>query len=166
MRVYDMKLRERKDPNLIIVKGPRERDIAQKLIEEYVDSLNFNLDFQDIDYELKHLNLYYGAPNGLIILIKANDKFVGVACLRDLGHSTSEIKRMYIKPNFRGQGLGRKMLNKAIYEAKRQGFRFLRLDAVPDMDSAIHLFVSEGFYEIEDFGTNPLHGARFMEYKL
>ena len=158
--------RERKNPNLIIVKGPKEHAIARKLIEEYVDSLNFNLDFQDIDYELEHLNLFFGYPKGLIIMAKAADEFVGVTCLRDLGNFNSEIKRMYIKPNFRGQGLGRKMLNKAVDEAKRLGFRFLRLDAVPDMESAIHLFVSKGFYEIEDFGTNPLHGVRFMEYKL
>ncbi len=166
MRVIDTKFRERKDPNLIIVKGSEENAIARKLIEEYVDSLEFDLDFQDIDYELKHLNLVYGKPGGLIIMAKANDEFVGVLCMRDLGNSVSEIKRMYVKPNFRGKGLGRKMLNKVANEAKRLGFRFLRLDTVPDMESAIHLFVSEGFYEIEDFGTNPLKGARFMEYKL
>ncbi len=166
MRVIDMEIRERKNPNLIIVKGPKEYTIARKLIEEYVDSLNFNLDFQDIDRELEHLNLFYGNPNGLIIMAKADNEFVGVICLRDLGNFISEIKRMYVKPNYRGKGLGRKMLNKVAYEAKRLGFRFLRLDTVPDMESAMHLFVSKGFYEIEDFGTNPLHGARFMEYKL
>ena len=161
-----MKLRERKDPNLIIAKGPEEYAIARKLIEEYADSLNFSLDFQDIDSELENLELFYGGSNGLIIMAKANDEFVGVICLRDLGNHISEIKRMYVKPNFRGKGLGRKMLNKIVDEAKRLGYRFLRLDTVPDMESATHLFVSKGFYEIEDFGSNPLEGVRFMEYKL
>ena len=166
MRVNDMKLRERKNPNLIVAKGPKEYAIAKKLIEEYVDSLGFNLDFQDIDNELEHLELFYGHSNGLIIMAKVDDEFVGVICLRDLGNFISEIKRMYVKPNFRGKGLGRKMLNKVAEEAKRLGFRFLRLDTVPDMESAIHLFVSKGFYEIEDFGTNPLQDVRFMEFKL
>ncbi|MEM7105203.1 MAG: GNAT family N-acetyltransferase [Bacteroidota bacterium] len=166
MRIIDMKLRDRNNPNLIIVKGAQEHTIARKLIKEYVDSLDFNLDFQDIDYELEYLNIYYGFPGGLIILAKAEDEFVGVACLKDLGNSFSEIKRMYVKPEFRGKGLGRKILNKIVDEAKRLGFRFVRLDTMPDMKSAIHLFVTKGFYEIEEFGTNKLDGARFLEYKL
>lgn len=166
MRVSDMKVRERKDPNLIIVKGAKEHAIARKLIEEYVGSLNFSLEFQKIDKELNHLNLFYGPPSGLIIMAKADDEFVGVACLRDLGNFVAEIKRMYVKPNFRGKGLGRKILNKIVDETKRLDYRFLRLDTVPDMESAFQLFVSKGFYEIEDYGTNPIEGARFMEYKL
>ncbi len=166
MRVVDKKPRERKNPNLIIVKGSKEYTIARNLIEEYVNSLNFNLDFQDIENELENLELFYGRASGLIIMAKVSDEYVGVTCLRDLGNLVAEIKRMYIKPDFRGKGLGRKMLDKAIYEAKRLDYRFLRLDAVPDMKSAIHLFTSKGFYEIEDYGSNPLDDVRFMEYKL
>ena len=166
MKVADMKLRERENPNLFIVEGPEEHAIARKLIKEYVDSLGFSLEFQDIDNELDQLNTVYGHPSGLILLAKVSDEFVGVTCLRNLGNFIAEIKRMYVKPDHRGKGLGRKMLNKAKYEAKRLGYRFLRLDTVSDMERAIHLYTSEGFYEIEDFGTNPIKGARFMEYKL
>ena len=161
-----MKLRERKDPNLIIVKGTKEHDIARKLIEEYAGSLAFSLDFQNIDKELKHLSRFYGPPFGLIIMAKYDDEFVGVACLRDLGNFVTEIRRMYVKPNYRGKGLGRKILDKLVYEAKRLNIRFLRLDTVPEMESAMHLFISKGFYEIEDYGSNPLDGVRFMELKL
>ena len=166
LRLINMKLRERKDPNLIIVRGRKEHEIARELIEEYVDTLDFSLEFQDIENELKQLNRVYGHPTGLIILAKADDEFVGVACMRDLGKSVAEIRRMYVKPDYRGKGLGRKILNKLVSESKRLNFRFLRLDTVPDMESAIHLFVSKGFYEIEDFGTNPFEGARFMELKV
>ena len=161
-----MKLRERKDPNLIVVKGSKEHNIARKLVQEYAESLDFSLNFQNIDKELKDLNRVYGAPFGLIIMAKVDDEFVGVACMRDLGNFVSEIRRMYVKPNFRGQGLGRKILNKLVYEAKRLNVRHLRLDTVPDMKRAMHLFVSKGFYEIEDYGSNPLEGVRFMELKL
>ena len=166
MRVIDKQPRERKDPNLIIVKGKKEHEIARKLIEEYADSLDFSLDFQNIDKELNNLNRFYGPPFGMIILAKADDEFVGVACLRDLDNFVAEIKRMYVKPNYRGRGLGRKILDKLVNEAKRLNIRFLRLDTVPDMESAMHLFLSNGFYEIEDYGSNPLEGARFMELKL
>ena len=166
MRVIDKKPRERKDPNLIIVKGTKEHEIARNLIEEYIDSLDFSLDFENVDKELNHLNLFYGPPFGLIVMAKADDEFVGIACLRGLDNLAAEIKRMYVKPNHRGKGLGRKILDKLINEAKRMNIRFLRLDTVPDMESAMHLFVSKGFYEIEDYGSNPLEGARFMELKL
>ena len=166
MRANDLKLRERKDSNLIIVKEEEEYDLARNLIEEYADSLVFSLEFQNIDKELNQLSHIYGPPFGLIILVKSDDEFVGVACLRDLGNLVGEIKRMYVKPNHRGKGLGRKMLDQLVEEAIRLDFRFLRLDTVPDMESAIQLYRSKGFYEIEDYGTNPLDGARFMELKL
>ena len=166
MRVIDMKLRESKDLNLIIVKGKKEHDIARGLIQEYADSLDVSLEFENIDKELKHLSRFYRPPFNLIIMAKTDDEFVGVACLRDLGHFVAEIKRMYVKPDYRGKGLGRKILGKLVEEAQKLDYRFLRLDAVPDMESAIHLFRSNGFYEIEDYGSNPFDGARFMELKL
>jgi len=144
----------------------KEEDIARKLIAEYVDSLDFSLDFQNIDKELEYLSRFYAPPFGMIILTKVDDEFVGVACMRDLGNSVAEISRMYVKPNYRGKGLGRKILDKLVYEAKSMHMRFLRLDTVPDMESALHLFVSKGFYEIEDYGPIPLDGIRFMELKL
>ena len=102
----------------------------------------------------------------MIILAKSEEHYVGCICVRNLGDFIAEIKRMYVKPAYHGKGYGRLMLNKAIDETKRLGYRYLRLDTVPDMESAIHLYLSTGFYEIEDYTYNPMPGARFMEYKL
>ena len=166
MKAKDLEIRERLNPNLIIARSKEEYEEARALIEEYGNSLDFSLEFQDFDKELDSLSTFYGPPTGLIILSKFEDEFMGVTCLRNLGNFIAEIKRMYVKPDARGKGLGRKMLNKAILEAKTLGYRFLRLDTVPDMESAIQLYLSTGFYEIEDYTYNPIPGARFMEYKL
>lgn len=166
MKVSDLKQRERRDPTLIRAKTEKEYDAAKKLIKEYAESLSFSLEYQDFGNEINHLRTYYGPPTGLILLYKAGEEYVGVTCIRNLGDFIAEIKRMYVQPAHRGKGIGRAMLNKAIDEAKRLGYRHLRLDTVPDMESAIHLYLSTGFYEIEDYTYNPIPGARFMEYKL
>jgi len=166
MKVRDYTPRERKDANLILARHPSEYLAAQNLIREYADSLGFSLDFQNFEQEIDQLTSYYGPPTGAIVLTKAQEEYVGCTCVRNLGDGIAEIKRMYVKPNFRGQGFGRQMLLKAIEEAKRLGYRFLRLDTIPDMESAIRLYLSVGFYEIEDYTYNPIPGARFMEYKL
>lgn len=166
MRVNDMILSETIDPDLIFARSEKEYQEAEKIIREYAASLNFSLDFQNLDGELAHLDTYYGGPTGFILLAKKGTKYAGVTCLRNLGHFIAEIKRMYVRPSYRGQGYGRKMLNKSIVESKKLGYRFLRLDTVPEMKHANELYTSTGFYEIEDYTYNPLPGARFMEYKL
>jgi GNAT superfamily N-acetyltransferase len=166
MRVNDLIIRETGDSELLFVRNEEEYHAAFAIIKEYSESLTFSLDFQDFEQELAHLSTHYAPPTGFIMLAKKGSEYVGVTCLRNLGHFIAEIKRMYIKPDFRRQGYGRKMLEKAISEAKILGYRFLRLDTVPDMQSANELYTSVGFYEIEDYTYNPLPGARFMEYKL
>ncbi len=166
MKVSEMANQAQDSPDLHIVSSELDYAVARELIEEYAQSLDFSLEFQNIDEELSHLQLYYGPPTGMLILVKADDKFVGCTCVRNLGDFVAEIKRMYVKPTYRGRGLGRKMLDRAIDGAKRMGYRFIRLDTVPDMESAIQLYLSAGFYEIEDYRYNPIAGARFMEYKL
>lgn len=166
MRVNDLKIRETTDPNLVFVEKKEDYDEARKIIQEYADSLDFSLDFQDFDQELAHLDTHYAPPTGFIMLVGDVSAYAGVTCLRNLGHFIAEIKRMYVRPQFRGLGFGRKMLLKAIEKSKEMGYRFLRLDTVPEMQHANDLYTSVGFYEIEDFTYNPLPGARFMEYKL
>ena len=166
MRVHDLIITEATDPDLVFASSELEYDEAEKMIKEYAASLNFSLDFQGLDTELVHLDIHYGGPTGFILLAKKGEAYAGVACLRNLGHLIAEIKRMYVKPDFRGLGYGRKMLNKTIEETKKMGYRFLRLDTVSDMKHANALYTSTGFYEIEDYTYNPIPGARFMEYKL
>ena len=166
MRVKDLIIRDATDPDLLFVEKKSEYAEAKKIIKEYGESLDFSLEFQDFDQELAHLDTYYAPPTGFIMLARKGSQYVGVTCLRNLGHFIAEIKRMYVKPPFRGLGYGRKMLVKAIEKSKKMGYRFLRLDTVPAMESANRLYTSLGFYEIEDYTYNPIPGARFLEYKL
>lgn len=166
MKLAEVSYEETKNSDLILATTDEEYQAAKLIINEYAASLNFSLDFDHIDEELANLKEYYGPPTGAVILVKSGDHFVGSACVRNLGHFIAEIKRMYLKPAYRGHGLGRKLMNKAIDEAKRLGYRYIRLDTVPDMKSAIHLFTSRGFYEIEDYRYNPILGARYLEFKL
>ena len=151
MRVNDLIVSEVTDPNLIFATTPQEYAEAEKIIKEYAASLDFSLEFQGLDNELAHLDTHYAPPTGFILLANKGEEYAGVTCLRNLGHFIAEIKRMYVRPAYRGQGFGRKMLKRAIEESKKMGYRFLRLDTVPAMKHANELYVSTGFYEIEDF---------------
>ena len=166
MKASDLNIKTRTRSDLVICTTTEEYEAAQRLILEYADSLNIDLEFQNFSHEIQHLEDYYGFPTGLIILAQKDKKYVGCLCVRNLGDFKAEIKRMYVQPGYRGQGIGRMLLGDALEEAKRLGYRFIRLDTIPDMKSARHLYSSMGFYEIEDYGTNPLEGALFMEYKL
>jgi len=166
MRVTDLKIRKNDDPALVFAGSEAEFEEARFLIREYAASLDFSLEFQDFEVEIDHLRDYYAPPTGCILLARIEEASVGVACLRPLDAGVAEIKRMYMKPAFRGRGLGRKMLHALIDEARSLGYRHLRLDTVPHMESANHLYTSTGFYEIEDYTYNPIPGARFLEYKL
>lgn len=161
-----MKIKERSDSDLIVCRDQNEYAAARKLIEEYVDTLGVDLTFQNIQNELDHLENFYGPPTGMIILAKDGEDFIGEICIRNMGDFMAEIRRMYVKPDHRGKGIGRKLLNKAKEEAKGLGYRFLRLDTIPKMESAIHLYLSSGFYEIESYAYSPFSGSRFLEYKL
>ncbi len=166
MKLKDYVKRDLKDPNLIFASNKEQISIAKAIIQEYARSLAFSLDFQNFDEEIENLAIHYARPMGFILLAMDKDRCVGVTCLRNLGNFIAEIKRMYVRPHHRGKGYGRKMLDKAITEAKSIGYRYLRLDTVPDMESANKLYDSRGFYEIEDYTYNPIPGARFLEFKL
>lgn len=161
-----MILKERADSDLIVCRDKAEYESARQLISDYVDELGLDLSFQDIQNELKNLPSFYGPPTGAIIMAKDGDEYVGEICIRNMGDFMAEIRRMYVKPSHRGKGIGRKLLNKAKEEAKRLGYRFLRLDAIPEMKSALHLYKSSGFYEIESYAYSPFSGTKFLEHKL
>ena len=166
MKVSDLEIKTKSSSGLTICTTDKDYEEARALILEYADGLDIDLEFQNFSNEVEHLENHYGLPTGLILIAPEGDQYVGCICVRNLGDFKAEIKRMYVKPGFRGKGIGRQLLSDAMEEAKRLGYRFIRLDTIPDMKSARHLYSSMGFYEIEDYGTNPLEGAMFMEYKL
>ena len=149
------------------VESDSEVQKARRLFEEYAAWLGFNLCFQNFDNELAELPGDYAPPNGRLLLAVENDQVAGCVALRKIGEGIGEMKRLYVRPDFRGRGLGR-MLTETIIEAAREsGYQRLRLDTLPGkMDQAIAMYHSLGFRDIERYYNNPYEDAAFMELYL
>ena len=140
---------------------------ACALFQEYAESLGFSLCFQDFDRELETLPGDYAPPSGRLYLAYQNGKPVGCAALHKLADGIGEMKRLYVKPEARGTGLGRQLSEQIIAAARSIGYRTLRLDTVADrMPGAIALYRAQGFVEIAPYRFNPVPGALYMELDL
>ena len=138
----------------------------RQLFLEYADWLNIDLCFQSFDEELATLPGEYAPPDGSLLLAENQGIKVGCAALRKIGDSIGEIKRLYVVPEYRGQGIGRQLIKTIINNAKKIGFSRLRLDTLSDMKAARHLYTSLGFREIPSYYHNPIEGAVYMELIL
>lgn len=153
--------------NLKQVESDEEITQARELFEEYAAWLGFNLCFQNFDRELAGLPGDYTPPSGRLLLALQNDEIAGCVAMRKIGEGTGEMKRLYVKPAFRGQGLGRVLTETIIEAARGQGYQRLRLDTLPGkMDQAIAMYRSLGFKDIERYYNNPYEDAAFMELAL
>lgn len=140
---------------------------ARVLFEEYASWLGFSLCFQNFDKELAGLPGDYSPPNGRLWLAMENDQLAGCVALRKIGEGTGEMKRLYVRPEFRGRGLGRRLTETVITAARDLGHQRLRLDTLPGrMDQAIAMYRSLGFRDIERYYNNPYEDAAYMELTL
>jgi putative acetyltransferase len=145
----------------------QEIDEARTLFREYESWIETDLCFQNFENELAELPGKYAPEDGRLLLAYVDDKLAGCVALRRLDGETCEMKRLFLRPEFHGRGLGRKLAEKIIEEARASGYRQMRLDTIPGrMDQAITLYRSHGFREIPAYCNNPVPGAIFMQLSL
>jgi ribosomal protein S18 acetylase RimI-like enzyme len=123
--------------------------IVRELIAEYANSLGVDLSFQDLDRELSTLESFYE----LILLAHDDDRVAGCVALRRIDDEICEMKRLYVRPAFRGINLGHRLASRIINAARERGYQRMRLDTLPTMTAAIPLYRSLGFVEIERIGS-------------
>lgn len=143
-------------------------DIAhvRRLFLEYQREMGVDLCFQGFQQELDGLPGDYAPPGGRLWLAWCNDLAVGCAALRRLDAQACEMKRLYLQPAYRGGGRGRQLAETCIATARALGYRQMRLDTLPLMQTAIALYGTLGFVTIPAYRANPVEGALFLELDL
>jgi len=151
-----------------IVEATAREDLARvrDLFLEYAGSLGFDLSFQDFERELEELPGEYAQPRGCLLVAVEDGEAAGCVALRDLGNSVAELKRLYVRQQFRRSGLGKLLTLRIIEEARKRGYARIRLDTVPLMTPAIALYRSLGFKPIAPYRFNPIEGALFLELEV
>jgi GNAT superfamily N-acetyltransferase len=145
---------------------PDDLPEVSALFREYAASLGVDLSFQDFDRELASLPGDYVPPRGCLLLANHAAAVAGCVALRPLGPDVCEMKRLFVRPAFRGARLGRALAEAILSEARRIGYSRMRLDTLPSMAEAIVLYQRLGFTDIAPYRHNPVPGARFLERTL
>jgi putative acetyltransferase len=154
---------------LLPATAPSEIQEARRLIREYGDyqeSLGIDLAFQGFEEELAALPGRYAPPDGALLLAFTDAAPLGCVALRPIEHGACEMKRLYVRPEARGRGVGRRLAVAIIEEARRLGYRTMRLDTIDTMVEALGLYRSLGFEEISPYYANPNAGVVYLEFAL
>jgi ribosomal protein S18 acetylase RimI-like enzyme len=146
---------------------PERIDQVRQLLEEYASWIEISLCFQGFDKELAGLPGDYATPKGRLFLALEEEQLAGCIALRPLSETVCEMKRLYVRPEFRGRGLGKQLANIIVEAGRDLGYEYMRLDTLPNkMDQALAMYRRLGFKEIEPYYPNPVAGATFMELEL
>lgn len=150
----------------VTIDTPHLLTMVQGLFLEYAQSLSFSLCFQNFNEELSTLPGSYAPPSGRIFVAKVDGVCVGCVALHSIGDNQCELKRLYVKREYRHWGLGRLLTNKTIEAARRIGYHRVYLDTINTMVAAIKLYESVGFVKTEPYRENPIPGAVYMVLEL
>jgi len=156
-------------PHVIFTQAESAAQIetVRALFLEYAKSLDFELCFQNFDQELATLPGDYAAPDGRLLLAESAGEAHGCVALHRHAGEICEMKRLFVRPGFRGTGLGRALVEAVISEARKIGYRSMRLDTVgSSMQSALALYRLLGFKEIAPYRVNPMPSATYLELQL
>jgi ribosomal protein S18 acetylase RimI-like enzyme len=153
--------------NITKADAAKEFELGKILFEEYAGSLNFDLGYQDFEKELNNLSQQYKEPDGALLLCFIDNEIaVGCAGVRKFSDEIAELKRLYVKPDYRNLKIGKRILVSAIDIARRLNYKFIRLDTVPGQEKAQELYHYLGFYEIEPYRYSPVDGTIYFEKRL
>lgn len=137
-----------------------------QMLVSHDPSFQIYLDIQHYEDEIRNLEAKYGRPEGRLYLALWEGKAVGCIALRKLDDGCCEMKRLYVRPAFRGNKIGEALVDRIIQDAKAIGYRRMLLDTLPFLESAIHMYRKRGFYEIPCYNDSPVETTIFMQYDL
>ena len=151
----------------------REPEEIRPLFREYTDMILENvpafqayLDLQHYDDETAHLERKYGPPEGRLYLAFRDGSPAGCVGLRKLDERNCEMKRLYVRPQYRGARIGERLARQVIDDARAIGYAHMLLDTFPFLESAIRMYRALGFYEVERYNDNPIEGCIYMKLDL
>lgn len=146
---------------------------VRSLFSEYTDMLvkgdaSFGqyLELQNYDDELEHLEKKYGLPEGRLYLAYCDGELAGCIGLKKIDKVNCEMKRLYVKPKFRGRKIGNILIRQIIDDAREIGYQYMFLDTLPFLEDAIYLYKKYGFYETESYNDSPMETSIYMKLDL
>jgi ribosomal protein S18 acetylase RimI-like enzyme len=150
----------------LIPAGPDHMEEVKRLFREYEEFLGCDLCFQGFGEELASLPGEYSHPDGVLVVAVDGDSVAGCVALRKQEEGICEMKRLYVRPGYRGTGLGRRLAVDVIERAMELGYSVMRLDTLDRLEAAMRLYESLGFRRTEPYYPNPLEGVVYWELEL
>lgn len=156
-----------------LVEAYTHKDEVKSLFNEYTqmlidgdNSFKDYLGLQNYDHELEDLEDKYGLPYGRLYLVFYDGVLAGCIGLRKLDNENCEMKRLYVKPQFRGKKIASFLVKHIIEEARKIGYKHILLDTLPFLETAINMYKNYGFYEIESYNNSPMDNLIYLKYDL
>jgi len=153
-------------PTIRPANGPDDIEAVRLLFAQYAAELRVDLGFQGFSEELATLPGVYCAPRGVLLLAWSDGVPAGCVGVRPLDAAAGELKRLYVRPAYRGRGLARRLATAVLAEARSRGYSRILLDTLPTMIEAQRLYKDLGFREIQPYRPNPVAGTKYMELSL